>query len=124
MARRRAARAHARRRADDPRERVRRGIPRLAQPAGALPRARTAGPEGSRIPGREARGSRRADAARAEPADAAARRGGGGRGLEARREVRGAVGPGSRGVPFSRPARAEAGALRPEEPWARGTRIE
>ena len=65
MARGRAARAHARRGADDPRERARRRVPLVAQPRVALPRARAARSEGGRAPAREARRPRRADAARA-----------------------------------------------------------
>src|SRR5436309_2364666 len=48
LARERAARAHARRGADDPRERARGGVPRVAEPRGALPGARAAGPAGDR----------------------------------------------------------------------------
>ena len=63
VARGRAARAHARRGADDPRERARRRVPRVAAPRGALPRPRAARPAGGRAAAREARRPRRADAA-------------------------------------------------------------
>ena len=57
-----------------------------------------------------------------KPADTAARGDGRRRGVEARRDVRGAIGTRPGGVLVARPARAEAGALRPEEPRARGAR--
>ena len=70
----RAARAHARRGADDPRERARRRLPRGPAPRSALPRARAPGPAVALPAARAARRPRGADAARARADDAAAGR--------------------------------------------------
>ena len=111
-----AARARARRGADDPRQRARWCVPLVPQSRGAVSRARAARPDGGRASAREAREPEGADAARAEAACAAA----GGRAcrrdLEARRGLRRAFGARTLGVPVARAALAQAGALRPAEP--------
>ncbi len=117
-----AARARARRGADDPRQRGRRRPARRPPPRGAVPRPRAARPAGDRAPAREARRPRRADAARArapEPADAAALAAEASERVD-RRTSRSRPRP--RGVPGARPARAEAGALRPAQPRPLGPR--
>ena len=117
VARGRAARAHARRGADDPRQRAGRRVPRRPPPRGALPRARAARPAGGRAPAREARRPRRADAARRRSGCRRSRRRAlAGETSKLRHAVRGAGRPRARGVPRARPARAQAGALRPAQP--------
>ena len=68
----RARCSRARRGVHDPRERGGRGAARVAQPPGALPRARTAGAAVDPAPARQARGARDPDAAGARRAVAVA----------------------------------------------------
>ena len=117
LARGRAARAHARRGADDPRERARRRVPR--RPAAARrSTACTSGPTRRRSsccsrssPTSTCR--RRPCPKRLSPQEAAELAGEISRRVT---RVRRAVGARAGGVPGARPARAQAGALRPAQP--------
>ena len=86
----------------------------VAAARGALPRPRAARPAGGRAAAREAHRPRRADAARARRGSRRSRRPCSPGEISKRvARVRRAVGPRARGVPVARPARAQAGALRP-----------
>ena len=118
LVRERAARAHARRGADDPRQRGRRRAARRSAPRRALPRPRAARSAVDPAAARHARRPRGADAARARSGAADGRRRGAARGRDrrSRQRLRRAVGTRRRGLPVARPPLAEAGPLRPAQP--------
>ena len=108
-----AGRARADRGADDPRQRVGRGVPLEPPPRGAVPRARAPRSAVRLAAPRQARRPRDSDAARAGAPVAADRRRGRRRRGGARHRLRRLLGPRPQRVPLARPALAQAGALRP-----------